>query len=129
MSEMIVHLIPVGIVTGLAGWFGKAYMETLRLKAAERKAQIEQGANLEKHRDDLTFQLLDAARQELTLMRTEIEKLRPMESHLYHLQQALEHIDALLHSDPDARAVAERNAQAFLSRMRRLEGSPAENGY
>lgn len=127
MIDTIIHIIPVGLVTGLAGWFGKAYMERLRLKAEERKAQIEQGTDLEKHRDDLTFQLLDAARQEVMLMRTEVEKLRPMESHLYHLQQALEHIEALLHSDPDSRTVAERNARAFLNRMRRLEGSSTTN--
>jgi len=121
MWEGLIHLIPVGMATGLAGWFGNAFMERQKLKSAERKELMSTDARLEEHRDGLTFQLLDAARIELLLMRTEVEKLRPMETHLYHLQQALEHIEALLNADPDSRAVAERNARAFLNRMRRLE--------
>lgn len=121
MLDQLLPLIPVGMLTAAAGWFGNAYMERTRLKSAERKAHIDSDAVLEKHRDGLTFQLLDAARQELSMMRTEVDKLRPMESHLYHLQQALEHIEALLSVDPDVRAVAERNARAFLNRMRRMD--------
>lgn len=121
MLEGFIHLIPVGVATGLAGWFGNAYLVRLKIKAEGAKALLDVDAVLEKHRDGLTFQLLDAARTELVLMRGEVEKLRPMESHLYHLQQALEHIEALLNPDPDSRALAERNARAFLNRMRRLE--------
>lgn len=121
MIDQLLPLIPVGVVTALAGWFGNAYMERQRLRSDERKGHIATDAILEQHRDGLTFQLLDAARAELAGMRQEVEKLRPMESHLYHLQQALEHIEALLSVDPDVKAIAERNARAFLNRMRRME--------
>ena len=123
MVENLSQLIPLGVLTGLTGWFGNAYMERLRIKSADKKAGMEASTTLEKHRDGLTFQLLDAARSEISQMRTEIEKLRPMESHLYHLQQALDHLDALLNEDNNLRAVAEINARAFLRRMRNLENS------
>ncbi|HWW56349.1 MAG TPA: hypothetical protein VN047_05605 [Sphingopyxis sp.] len=49
--------------------------------------------------------------------------MRAIEQHFYHFEQALEHLEAVLSSadDPDARAVAEKNATAFLQRMRRLQ--------
>lgn len=128
MLENLIYFIPMGAITGLAGWFGNAYLERLRLKSIDHKVELEVDATIEKHRDGLTFQLLDAARLEISQMRNEVEKLRPMESHLYHLQQALEHIDALLHPDPDLRLVAERNARAFLSRVKSLEGSSKQKG-
>ena len=44
-----------------------------------------------------------------------------MEQHFYHFQQSLDHLEALLFADtPEAQAAAERNARAFLARMRRL---------
>ncbi|MEG3152987.1 hypothetical protein U1769_24100 [Sphingomonas sp. ZT3P38] len=78
-------------------------------------------AKLEEHRDALTFQLLEAARAEVAQARMEVAQLRPLEQHLYHFQQALEHIEAMLSAtDPAERGSAERNARAFLNRMRRL---------
>lgn len=121
MLDQYLSLITMGTLTGLVGWFGNAYIEKMKLKSSDRKALAEADADIERHRDGLTFQLLDAARQELSMMRSEVDKLRPMESHLYHLQQALEHIEALLIVDPELRSVAERNARAFLNRMRRVE--------
>jgi ABC-type Zn uptake system ZnuABC Zn-binding protein ZnuA len=44
-----------------------------------------------------------------------------MENHFYHFQQSLDHLEALLFSaTPEEKANAERNARAFLQRMRRL---------
>jgi hypothetical protein len=116
----------MGIISGVVGWFGKAYLENQKLEAEKDKSHLDQEMSIERHRDGLTFQLLDAARAELSQMKSEVQKLRPMEYHLYHLQQALEHIEALLSDDPDERVVAERNARAFLRRMRSYEEKPDE---
>ena len=75
---------------------------------------------LEEHRDALTFQLLEAARAEVAAARLEVQQLRPLEQHLYHFQQALEHIEAMLSASEEQRLMTERNARAFLNRMRRL---------
>lgn len=121
MLTTFLEVLPITLLTAMGGWFGKAYMERMKLKSAEAKVASETSVTLEQHRDGLTFQLLDAARSELHQLREEVDKLRPMESHLYHLQQALEHIDALLCTDPELKKAAERNARAFLNRMRRLD--------
>lgn len=121
MWDHYLPLLPMGLVTGLAGWFGNAWLEARKASAAIRRAELEATATIQGQRDGLTFELLDAARSELGQMRQEVEKLRPMESHLYHLQQALEHLELILNADPESRAHIERQARAFLNRMRRLE--------
>lgn len=114
----LLAIIPAGALAAVAGWFGKAFLSQQALEAQTKRASINAIADVEKHRDGLTFQLLDAARVELSEMRKEVSKLRPLEAHLFHLQQALEHIEALLSTDDSEREVAERNAKAFLRRMR-----------
>lgn len=121
MFDSLLSLIPVGTLGAAAGWFFNAYLERKKLASADHKADLDADVALEKHRDNLTFELLSAARTELSAMRQEVEKLRPMESHFYHLQQALEHLDALLNMDEHSRVSVERNARAFLNRIRRLE--------
>lgn len=97
---------------------------------AARKDERKDAAAVEIHRDDLVIKLLAAAREEVAEGRAEVEEvrqenkaLRAIEQHFYHFEQALEHLEAILSStdDPDARAVAEKNARAFLARMRRLQ--------
>jgi hypothetical protein len=99
---------------GLLTWAGQWLIELFKSRD-----------KVEEHRDGLTFELLDAARSELKGMRDEVSKLRPMEAHLYHLQQALEHIDALLAAavDQGGLIIAERNARAFLKRMRGISAA------
>ena len=94
-----------------------------------RKDERNEAASVEIHRDDLVIKLLAAAREEVAEGRAEVEEvrqenktLRAIEQHFYHFEQALEHLEAILSADdPDARAVAEKNARAFLLRMRRLQ--------
>lgn len=76
-------------------------------------------AQLEEHRDNLTFDLLKAAREEMAQLRTEATSLRPLMAHAAHLEEALDHLHALLHAEGDAeRRAAVRRAKAFLRRMR-----------
>lgn len=94
-----------------------------------RKDERQEAAAVEIHRDDLVIKLLAAAREEVAEGRAEVEEvrqenkaLRAIEQHFYHFEQALEHLEAILSSeDEGARANAERNAKAFLTRMRRLQ--------
>lgn len=83
------------------------------------RADRDVDAQLEEHRDQLTFDLLKASREELSALRTELVQLRPLSVRVAHLEEALDHIHALLHADGDAeRGAADRRARAFLRRMR-----------
>lgn len=116
------------VLTALLSWYSQAWL--YRRKRADDAATALSGQHerLEIHRDELTFELLQNARLEMSAARVEVEdlrdevrKLRAMENHFYHFQQSLDHLEALLFADtPEARAAAERNARAFLTRMRRL---------
>jgi len=55
----------------------------------------------------------------MAILTEEVKKLRPMEAHLFHLEQALEHLDAMLNCTIDDRPQIERAARAFLNRIRR----------
>lgn len=122
-SDILKIALPVILAAGLswlaASWHG-------RQKA--RKVAEDRGDRLEIHKDELTFEILRNARQEVLSTRLEMDdvrfemrKLRKMETHFFHFQQSLDHLEALLSAeDGDARAAAERAAKAFLNRMRRL---------
>jgi hypothetical protein len=115
------------IATAIVSWFSSKIANRKKAK----KEAIENADRLEVHRDELTFQLIASARQEMSAarvevddLREEVKKLRAMENHFYHFQQSLEHLEALLMADtPEARALAERNARAFLNRMKRLNAA------
>lgn len=124
MPSEFLGVAPWVIFTAIVSWF--ASMWANRKRAIEK--DVRRSENLEVHRDELTFQLLQNARQEMSAARVEVEdlrdevrKLRSMEHHFFHFQQSLDHLEALLFPETDeVRAAAERNARAFLARMRRL---------
>ena len=116
------------ILTALTTWLVQERRHNQERAEKRTSVEIEQAANLEIHRDELTFQLLQSARLEMSAARIEVEdlrdevrKLRSMENHFYYFQQSLDHLEALLFAGSDEeRQTAERNARAFLQRMRRL---------
>lgn len=116
------------ILSAVLTWLTQAWMHRRKQSDEASVAQIESHGRLEIHRDELTFELLQSARTEMQSARIEVEelrdevrKLRSMENHFYHFQQSLDHIEALLFAENDNdRIMAERNARAFLQRMRRL---------
>jgi hypothetical protein len=124
MPSEFLGVAPWVIVTAILSWIGSAFANREKAK----KYAIEHADRLEMHRDDLTLQIISRGREELALarievsdMREEVRKLRAMETHFFHFQQSLDHLEALLTaSTTEERMVAERNARAFLTRMRRL---------
>ena len=121
---------PFVVITTLVTWFAAVW----HYQAKERKEAIDRGDQLEIHRDGLTLNLLQSARDEMNQareeavhLREEVRSLRAMEDHFYRFQQALDHLEALLFPDsPEARVIAERNARAFLVRMRELKETSHE---
>lgn len=120
----IAKLVVPCVASAALGWVSQVVI----FKRSEGVKKDEQIDRLEIHRDELTFELLENARAEMTILRTELEAmrketntLRKLERHIYHFQQSLDHLEALLAATTeDERALAERNARAFLNRMRRL---------
>lgn len=94
------------IAQALGGWWrsrGDRY-------AVDRKAE----AQVDVSRDTLTIELLKQAREDIAAARAETVSV-----HLVHLEEALDHLHALLNSETDAeRRTAEKRARAFLRRMR-----------
>lgn len=125
MSGPILGVTPWVILSSLITWAAVAF--AYRKKTIDESTQ--RHSTLEMHKDGLTFQLLQNARQEMEGakhevegLREEVRKLRSMEQHFYHFQQALDHLEAILFPEDDnARDIAERNARAFLNRMRKSE--------
>src|SRR3954464_9783477 len=128
MPSDFLGVAPWVAVSAAGSWIAQAWI--YRAKRAERNsnAKIEHDTTLEVHRDELTFQLLQNARLEMASARIEVEdlrdevrKLRSMENHFFYFQQSLDHLEALLvPGSEEDRGAAERNARAFLNRMRRL---------
>lgn len=124
MPSEFLGVAPWVIFAAVVSWFGSMYAN----RAKNKEKAADHADRLEIHRDELTFQLLQNARQEMSSARVEVEdlrdevrKLRSMENHFFHFQQSLDHLEALLFPESEeVRAAAERNARAFLSRMRRL---------
>lgn len=90
-----------------------------KARAEVRRSDRDSDARIEEHRDQLTFDVLTAAREEMTALRGELAELRPLSARVAHLEEALDHIHALLHADGSIELrAAERRAKAFLRRMR-----------
>lgn len=118
MNSIVELLIAAGS-GGIATHAAQTLSNWMKSRAEIRRSDQEVNAKLEEHRDRLTFDLLDAARAEMALLRTELAELRAGSSKVAHLEEAFDHIHALLHADGDAEvAAAERRAKAFLRRMR-----------
>lgn len=110
-------------VAALTGGGGTLAFQTfagwMKARGEQRRGDREVDAKLEEHRDQLTFDLLSAARQEMAALRSEVSELRLISARVAHLEEALDHIHAMLHAESDAeKLAAEKRARAYLRRMR-----------
>lgn len=110
---------------GGATWVGNGLVQWFRAREDREKDERSSDIRLEEHRDKLTFDLLSAARVEVSAARDEVSSLRPAVARLAlreaHLDEALDHIDGLLNSDTaEELKAARRRARAFVNRLRRL---------
>jgi hypothetical protein len=112
-------LLPAGALLAAGGWFGHVIVQWLRNRSADHSVDRNIDAQMEQHWTKTMLELVSTLRNELAEAKIEITALRPMEARLAHLEEALDHIHALLSSDSDAeRRAAERRARAFMRRMR-----------
>jgi hypothetical protein len=113
--ETALTLAAGGGVTG-AGTLALQWLKDRRSeKATERTSETQ----IEEHRDGLTLDLLKAARDEMGELRREMVDQRMLSAKAAHIDEALDHIHALLHADGEVELrAAARRATAFLKRMR-----------
>lgn len=98
-------------VQAVGGWWSG--------RREDRRNERDTDLKIEEHRDSLTFDLLTAAREEMSALRSEAASLRPLALHVAHLEEALDHLHALLHAEGELEQIAaSRRAKAFLKRMR-----------
>lgn len=114
-----------------AGLFGSGGVLIAQHAFGWLKARSRANADVDKHRDGLTIQMLQIAREEVAGVRLELaaakdeaDELRGLQSRLAHFEEALDHIHALLNAEgAEEERAAERRARAFLNRMRRLSNA------
>jgi hypothetical protein len=92
---------------------------TLATDSATERHAISEANELDRHRDRLTFDLLQAAREEVAAARRDAADLRNLQARLHFFDEALDHLSALLLAteERDTSGKAERRARAFLLRM------------
>lgn len=119
--------ILAAVAGGVVTLIGQGAATAVRQRGASKRHQSTASMNLDQHRDKLTFELLQAARDEVAAARAEATELRQLQSRLRHFDEALEHIEALLAATLDSGTweSAARHARSFLKRM---EGSKNAGG-
>lgn len=125
--DTLLSLMGVG---GVGIWVGKVLPQYLAGRSATKQTEIKVKGEVDQHHDSLTLELLRHAREDLRIAREDIialkenvNRLQGLEAHMFHLEQAFEHIDALINATDENRSTLERNARAFLKRMRDLQAS------
>lgn len=113
------NTIPVVIVTSILTLLGNAFVGWLKQRADLRKINSDVEIRIEEHRDNLTFQLLKAAKDEVAAARAEVALFRPLARHLAHFEEAINHIERLVAANDEKEiSVARDAALKFLNRMR-----------
>lgn len=100
----------------LAAQWGAAFFKG---RSEDRRTDRAADLKVEEHRDNLTLEMLAQAQDYLKELHEEVKALRPLQTRIAHLEEALDHVHALLHAETlEEHKAAERRARAFLKRMR-----------
>jgi hypothetical protein len=118
----MIDLVPLATAAASGGGvtlLGQWASDWIKSRQTSSQHEMSLDAQLEQHRDNITFDLLKAAKEEITSLREEVIQLRPLSPRVAHLEEALEHIDSMLNASNDIeRELAGKRAEAFLKRMR-----------
>ncbi len=108
---------------GAVTWAGQSIVAAIKARNDISKHETTTARQIDQHRDKLTFDLLQAAREEVAAARREAGELRILQARLYHFDEALEHISALLEAQRSGEggALAARQARLFLARIRQFK--------
>jgi len=96
----IALIAPAGSIFG-AG-FGPAITASSKIICGNRNVDMK----LKEHRDELTFDVIKTARDEIKRLNEEATQLRPLVIRMVHLDEALDHLEALTTAHTDAEKLA-----------------------
>lgn len=113
------EMAAMGATILTSGWLGNVLIQALKNRTQNNADRINADIKLEQHRDALTIQLLEQARIEAAQLREELQRLRLVESHSLHFEEALRLLGLLLSTPVDDRRQIENEASAFVNRMNR----------
>ena len=114
-------IVPAIGLGGIASYLIQAAVAWVRGRDERAQKREETEAALDQHRDNLTFDLLKASREEIAAMRSEMSDYRAIQIRLLHFEEALNHLEELLTANgPEERTGAEKRARQFLTRMKRI---------
>lgn len=103
--------------------FCQAIAGVIKAQLGYRQGAVAADVKLAEHRDNLTFELLNAAEKSIRALQTELEELKPVSAQARYLAEALDHLHALLHAEGDLEwKAASRRARAFLRKLRPTVG-------
>lgn len=103
-----------------SGWLGSVIVQWLKGRSDRDTALTGARLGREGQLDDLTKDLIDAAKADIKDLRHEIGLLRPLQNHLLHFEESIYHLESLVTAatEEDLRA-ARGAAAAFLNRIDR----------
>jgi hypothetical protein len=105
----------IALVTGTATWLGGIWFKSREQSDARQGREEHTQLELIKHRDQLMLEMIDTARQSLSIAHARINLLES------RISELLEHISHMLSANTDDdRRKAEIEARRFINRMHRI---------
>jgi molecular chaperone DnaK (HSP70) len=102
-----------------AGGVGTFIIQWHRDRQADKVKQRATDSQIEGQRDELTLEMIRGARAEMIELRKEIGDQREMAAKAAHIDEALDHIEALTCAETEVEfKAAVKRARAFLKRLR-----------
>jgi hypothetical protein len=112
----------IALVTGTATWLGGLWFKSREQSDARQGREEHTQLELIKHRDQLMLEMIDTARQSLSIAHARINLLES------RISELLEHISHMLSANTDDdRRKAEIEARRFINRMHRTGGPDGGN--
>lgn len=112
-------ITPTVILTAIVTLAGNWLVGWARNRVDLHKINSDVEIRIEEHRDNLTFQLLKAAKDEVAAARAEVALFRPLARHLADFEEAIDHIERLVAATDDREVKAARDgAMKFLGRLK-----------
>lgn len=107
------------VVGGVVAWLTRLAFNIWTKRDAAEARRIEIDHKNKVHDEGILLQLLNAAREEITDLRSGLKEYAAIERRVAHFDESLRHIEALVVATDETRAFALLSAQQFLDRMDR----------
>jgi len=108
---------PLAVIGAGIAWVWNAWRQAKKESVESAAGNASLTLKITEHRDNLTFELLNAAKEEVKGLREELHNYRQLERRVAHFEEALRLLSDLLHADDITRPFVETQVRAFLTRI------------